>query len=167
MSSTNFLRSRYQEVRALAKSLLQQHGLEDNWHFRGDQAKTRIGVCNYTKRTISLSVYFMTMESVTMDKIKVALLNIIARALIGADHDDEEWKAKALLIGGDGNNSYKGPPIADFKYCYQCPNHPDTMFINRHKKVRRGYSFKCTSCSTKLVCHRRKNCRSLHLTRRR
>jgi SprT protein len=86
-----------EEVIALANRLFQRHGII-NYSFGFDRAVRRAGLCNYTKRQITLSKHFVAANS--LDAIEQVLLHEIAHALVGqkAGHGPL-WKKKATELG--------------------------------------------------------------------
>ena len=89
-------------TRALAtgRRLLREHGLHD-WSIVADRAKTRAGVCRFSKRQIGLSAPLTTLHS--EDEVLDTILHEIAHALVGPQHGhDAVWRAKAREIGCSG-----------------------------------------------------------------
>src|SRR5688572_10705180 len=85
------------EIRKFAMQLLSIHGVGD-WTFRFNKRKTGMGLCVYTRRTIELSLYFVSRN--LPEEILDTLLHEIAHALVGPDHGhDEVWKRKCIEIG--------------------------------------------------------------------
>ena len=85
------------EVIDLANQLFQRFGLI-NYSFGFDRAVRRAGLCNYTKRRITLSKHFV--EHASSEEIEQVLLHEIAHALAGqsAGHGPK-WKKQASDIG--------------------------------------------------------------------
>ena len=67
----------------VAYQLFSQHGLE-NWSFRFDHAKSRAGMCDYSKKVISISRRYA--RTASQSQIKNTLLHEIAHALVGHSH---------------------------------------------------------------------------------
>jgi predicted SprT family Zn-dependent metalloprotease len=98
------------QVRELALQLMRKHKLDkDGWQFQWDHAKLRLGSCNYTYKTITLSKWYML--GLKRSEIKDTILHEIAHALVGpcttwkengrradAPHGPA-WKAMAEKIG--------------------------------------------------------------------
>ena len=106
----------------LAYSLMKQHGLTDaGWHFSFDRAKRRAGACHYSKRTITMSSTYVSLN--TEDSIRNTMLHEIAHALAGfrAAHG-AEWVRVAKSIGCDGKRC-TSEAITDVKARYEayCP----------------------------------------------
>ena len=88
----------------VAYQLFSQHGLE-NWSFRFDHAKSRAGMCDYSKKVISISRRYA--RTASQSQIENTLLHEIAHALVGHSHGhDASWKSKALEIGCDGKRCH-------------------------------------------------------------
>ena len=102
--------SQLEEVRNLALKLMRKHGLDkQGWQFQWDHAKLRLGSCNYTYKTITLSKWYML--GLSKKEIKDTILHEIAHALVGPCNEFKEngrravaphgaeWKAMAKKIG--------------------------------------------------------------------
>jgi predicted SprT family Zn-dependent metalloprotease len=85
------------KVVELAAKLFQQHGIV-NYSFGFDRAIRRAGLCDYTKRRITISKHLLATGD--LDQIEQVLLHEIAHALVGktAGHG-KLWRAKATEIG--------------------------------------------------------------------
>ena len=93
-----------QNISNIAYQLFGQHGLED-WSFRFDDAKSRAGMCDYSKKIISISRLYA--KTASQWQIKNTLLHEIAHALVGHSHGhDGIWKSVALEIGCDGRRCH-------------------------------------------------------------
>ncbi len=85
--------------------------LDPSWSFGFDNAKTRAGLCNYTKKRITVSRYLASRYD--DDDIHQVLLHEVAHAIAGtkAGHG-ATWKAAAKDLGYVGKRLHDGP-IAD------------------------------------------------------
>lgn len=94
---------------AMAHDLLHRHGLTDGgWRFRFDRATRRLGQCDYTRRTISLS-RAITLAS-NEDEVRQTLLHEVAHALVGhATGHGAAWKRMARSIGYTGERCATNP----------------------------------------------------------
>lgn len=93
-----------QDISDFAYQLLAQHGLE-NWSFRFDKAKLRAGMCDYSKKVISISEIYA--RTASQSQIENTLLHEIAHALVGhSNGHNAVWKSKALEIGCDGKRCH-------------------------------------------------------------
>jgi len=105
----------------LARRLFQRYGLV-NYSFGFDRAVRRAGLCDYSKRRISLSKHFVEVSS--LDAIEQVLLHEIAHALVGqsAGHG-KVWKAKATELGYRHEKlSGENISISSAKWIGHCPN---------------------------------------------
>ncbi|NBU23524.1 MAG: M48 family peptidase [Actinobacteria bacterium] len=85
------------KVIALASELFQKHGIV-NYSFGFDRAIRRAGLCDYTRRRITLSKHLLANSD--LDQIEQVLLHEIAHALVGKDAGHGRiWKQKASEIG--------------------------------------------------------------------
>jgi len=94
-------------VRTWANALIALH-LDDSWSFGFDNAKTRAGLCNYTRKRITVSRYLA--EKFEDDAIHQTLLHEVAHAMAGprAGHGPK-WKAVANELGYEGGRLHDGP----------------------------------------------------------
>lgn len=97
-------------VRMWAQALIALH-LEAGWSFGFDSAKKRAGLCDYTRKRISVSRYLAARYD--DDEIHQVLLHEVAHALAGerAGHGPR-WKAIARDLGYVGKRTHDGA-IAD------------------------------------------------------
>lgn len=97
-------------VRTWAEALIALH-LDATWSFGFDSAKTRAGLCDYTKKRITVSRYLAGRYE--DDEIHQILLHEVAHALAGkrAGHGPR-WKAIAHDLGYEGKRTHDGA-IAD------------------------------------------------------
>ncbi len=90
-------RDRVEDARALAETLIAEHGL-DGWRVRIDNAKRRLGGCHFRQKTIGLSRQYIAVEK--DDVIRDTILHEIAHALAGPDEGHGPvWKETAARIG--------------------------------------------------------------------
>lgn len=117
-------------VRARAHELMSRH-LSPEWSFRFDTAKTRAGLCNFTKRTISVSKYLAARS--TLADVEQTLLHEIAHALAGPDAGHGEvWLVLARSIGYTGSRTHDGPVAREFaRWHGECPNGHEVVRFRR------------------------------------
>lgn len=94
-------------VRRWADALIELHLNPTEWSFGFDHAKTRAGLCNYTKKHISVSRYLAARFD--DDEIHQVLLHEVAHALAGprAGHG-AAWKVTARELGYVGKRTHDG-----------------------------------------------------------
>lgn len=84
------------EARRLARSLMDQHGLQ-HWRFAFDRAAARFGSCAVSKLTITLSWKLTMLNDV--EQVRDTLLHEIAHALAPGDGHGGKWKTACRKIG--------------------------------------------------------------------
>lgn len=86
-----------QLLRNRAEELMQLHGLV-GWGFAFDRAKTRAGLCDYTRRRISVSSHYASQSS--LDDFEQVMLHEIAHALVGKSGGHGlAWRKRATELG--------------------------------------------------------------------
>lgn len=131
------------DIEQLAWQALREHGLFDKgWIFRWDRAVTRLGLCNYSTKTISLSKKIYSLES-NRDTALDTILHEVAHALCGkgAGHGPV-WKATARRLGADptrcGNVSEK--PLRRLVGTCACGSIHGRDRVQEHRK------YQCRRC---------------------
>lgn len=92
-----------------AVSEMRKHGLlEKGWTFAFDRATSRLGLCNFTKKRITISKHFT--GAATEEEFEQTLIHEIAHALlpVSAKHG-WQWKAKAKELGYKGKRTSRNP----------------------------------------------------------
>jgi len=99
------------DITTVAIELMKQHGLND-WRFEYDRAKRRAGLCNYRKKVISLSSFYVEKNMDKFEDIKDTILHEIAHAIAGfkAGHG-WEWKLVCMRIGANPKRCYDSQVI--------------------------------------------------------
>jgi len=89
--------AKYKHIEDLAQRLI-DHWLDAKWRFQWDRAKTRLGLCDFHKKTIQLSLPRTEFQSEA--QIRDTLLHEIAHALAGpkAGHGPR-WQHIARELG--------------------------------------------------------------------
>ena len=129
-----------EQVARWAEALIRMH-LDSEWTFAFDHARTRAGLCNYTKKTITISKHLLESDD---DAIHQVLLHEVAHALAGsqAGHGPQ-WKRIAREIGYVGGRLHPEALAADLApWIGVCP-HGHTM--RRFRKPSKVSS--CARCS--------------------
>ncbi|MCC7476354.1 MAG: SprT-like domain-containing protein [Pirellulales bacterium] len=129
------------DARNLAKAMMKQHGLLPAWSFHFDNSKVRFGLCNYSRRIISLSRHLVAANP--SEKVRETILHEIAHALAprGAGHN-AEWRAIALSIGCQGGRCY-GEDVVRPKPPFKgtCPGCQRVIYRHRRSHIA------CGTCS--------------------
>jgi len=141
------------EVQALAVSLMQEHGLP-GWRFGFDKTKNRLGYCQYAKKRISVSAYFVLLNDI--ERVKKTILHEIAHALVGPAHrHDWIWRMKSREIGGTTSSSSPAE-LPKGKIEIRCPNHGIIGYRHRWTKNMTNSSFLCKRCRSVVSFHKNK-----------
>lgn len=113
----------FDDIERMAYRMFLEHGVPLYWSFGFDNGKRRYGICNYEKKKITLSRYYVTSPQVTLDDVKNLILHEIAHVLAGsgAAHGPR-WKRIAKRIGCDGSTYIKGIfiPMGYWLHCRCC-----------------------------------------------
>ena len=125
------------EAKRYAKIQLGVNGLT-NWKFRFDRTKLRVGHCDFSIKTITMSKPLFLLNSQT--QFHDTLMHEIAHAIVGVGHGhDDVWKTKAVSLGCNGQrmagNEVIQAPRTTILICPNCKHES-----HRYKK------------STKLAC---------------
>ena len=98
---------RLNEVRALARELMDRHGAND-WRIEFGQARKTLGTCNYHTRTIRLSTGHVL--DAPIESVRITILHEIAHFIAGpkAGHGPQ-WKAVARRLGIPDTACASGP----------------------------------------------------------
>lgn len=139
------------EAADMALTLMEEH-LGQNlggWSLKFDNAKNRLGCCNFTTKTISLSLPLITLND--EDQIKDTILHEIAHALVGPDAKHGIfWKVQCLKIGAKPERCAEQANVntPEARYSAPCPNCGHV--IKRHR-MKRGEVVKiaCGDCCRK------------------
>lgn len=128
-------------VRVWAEALIRLH-LDQQWRFEFDYAKTRFGLCDHTRRKISVSRYLA--EQAEDDEVHQVLLHEVAHAMVGATvGHGPTWKKVAREIGYVGGRTHTSPAATETaKWLGVCPVGHEVIRFRRPSK-----STSCAKCS--------------------
>ena len=130
------------EVQRLARRLLAGYGLAD-WSFAFNRSKLQMGLCEYGRRLILLSAYFVELNS--DEAVLDTLLHEIAHALVGPGHGHNAvWRAKCLEVGAQPERlsySVKMPLGTWRAVCPGCGRLHD-----RHRRPKHMVGWHCSAC---------------------
>lgn len=108
------------KAQKMATDLMRYHGLH-SWTMKFDNPLRRLGMCNHTKRVISLGIHATTVN--TEAQVLNTILHEIAHALVGGSHNhDMVWRLTCIEIGGDGERCSTIAVKAPAKYKISCQN---------------------------------------------
>lgn len=125
-------------VRVWAEALLALH-LDGSWTFAFDGAATRAGLCDHTRRRISVSRHLA--QRFDDDAIHQVLLHEVAHALAGARAGHgARWLEIARELGYTGGRTHDGPvAIERARWVGACPSgHEHVRFRRPSKPVSCG-----------------------------
>lgn len=128
-------------VRTQAEVLIRRH-LDEEWTFAFDNAKRRAGLCDYTRRRISVSRYLAA--RFTDGENTQTVLHEIAHALAGprAGHGPQ-WRRTAAQIGYVGGATHHGETATELApWVGTCPA---GHIAYRHRRSNRPTS--CARCA--------------------
>ncbi len=132
--------NKFQCIKKLAIKLFKNNKIQ-NWKFEFDNARRRAGLCNYRKKTISLSKYYV--EYAELEHIKDTILHEIAHALIGPRNGHNYlWKKTAISIGCSGARCHQLNFIKS-RWIIYCKN--GCFYEERHRKKS---GMICKKCKT-------------------
>ena len=129
-------------MRRWAEALIALHLDPTEWSFGFDSAKTRAGLCNYTRKRITVSRYLAARYE--DDEIHQVLLHEVAHAMAGqGSGHGPRWKKIAREIGYEGGRLHHGE-VADelAPWVGACPAGHEFF---RYRKPTRAMS--CGKCS--------------------
>lgn len=107
------------EAKNLAIQLMREHGLY-GWRFDFSRGKRTVGLCNYSRKKISLSREFA--QHMNQKQVANTILHEIAHALVGNGHGHNHvWRRKAIEIGCDGKRCSSYNFDIPAKYHAICP----------------------------------------------
>ncbi len=133
--------SELHQVREWAESLIEHH-LDQTWTFGFDNAKQRAGLCDYSRRRISVSRYLTARYDDATNR--QTLLHEIAHALAGSDaRHGPRWKRIAREIGYTGGVTHRGETASELApWVGTCPA---GHVVYRHRRATRPTS--CARCA--------------------
>ncbi|MGA7148058.1 MAG: SprT-like domain-containing protein [Microbacterium sp.] len=133
--------SELHRVRHWAEALIAAH-LDDTWSFGFDNAKRRAGLCDFSRKRLSVSRYLAVLHD--DDTNHQTLLHEVAHALAGptAGHG-QKWKTIARELGYVGGTTHQGETATDLApWVGMCPA---GHVAYRHRRATRPTS--CAKCA--------------------
>jgi len=132
----------YNDAAQLAEALMAEYKLR-RWSFHYNRGKRTLGLCDYTRKRIELSMYFVAHNE--EPAVRDTLLHEIAHALAGekAGHGPA-WRAVCKRIGAIPKRLDREAVMPKGHWLAVCPT-----CGNRHTRFRRpmlGRQYFCSSC---------------------
>jgi predicted SprT family Zn-dependent metalloprotease len=125
---------------ALARELMDLHGVSDGWEFGWSRSVLKYGQAKRTWRRgvyVNEIVLSKRLTEVSEEaKVRDTILHEIAHALVGLEHQhDSIWKAKCLEIGGDGQATVAGfDTVAKVvRYTYHCTIDDEILSVSQRR----------------------------------
>lgn len=111
------------DAQRLAENILSQSSLtEKGWIFGFDRAKKRFGLCDYSRKKISLSRYLVELN--TKEIVRDTIVHEVAHALCGhRSGHGKIWKQCVTDLGGVPERCYSTQTVKTpkLKYTITCP----------------------------------------------
>lgn len=126
------------DVIKLYKELSKKHNCTYKLEF--NNKKTTLGFCNYTKKTISISVPYLKNNPKRL--VRNTILHEIAHALTDSGHD-RKWRLKCKEIGWFNPSRLNYEASVPGKWVATCPK--CGYIITRHRKTK----IACGKCCDK------------------
>jgi predicted SprT family Zn-dependent metalloprotease len=139
------LELRARRVAAQARRLMDAHGLH-NWSFAYNRRKRSLGVCQFRRRRIELSIHLL--EHNPAAEVRDTILHEIAHALVGPGHGhDRVWKEMCRKVGARPEriaHEAHMPPGRWQAGCGACGK-----VYHRHRRPPRLDGWYCRGCGRK------------------
>jgi SprT protein len=118
------------------------------WIFKMNHTKTRLGMCNYTKKQVCISSYLLRGISCDENKMRSTILHEIAHILAGYENGhNEKWKKISISLGGSPQTCGTMDTISP-TYILFCPNGCFTKGYHRKPSTTNRFCKKC-NCAPK------------------
>ena len=138
------------EAQRESRRLLNDVGVSYGFGF--DRAKRRAGLCNHTRKTITLSEYFVRMNE--WDKVRNTVLHEAAHALAGprAGHGIE-WAKWCRQLGIKAERCYSTDDtnMPQGNVIITCPNHGEVGRQHRMPKANAKSYMVCRKCRARFT----------------
>lgn len=120
---------------AHAVSLGHPNIIEQGWTFAFGRGKRTLGLCNYTRRVISISAAFMRDNDI--QQVRNTIKHEIAHALAEGDGHGSWWKQTFIRLGGDGEQ-FNSTAKPSFKWALVDTTKNDEVVAQYFSKPRRN-----------------------------
>ena len=125
--------------------LFVENGIPE-WRVAFDRCLTRAGLCDYAKKQVSISRFFVQSPSVTYHELFNIIYHEVAHAITPGHKHDNVWRDTARRLGGDGNRLCKAfHPPAYTGFC-KC-----TDVCHYRHKVRANQVPRCKICLDTII----------------
>ncbi|WP_234698877.1 SprT family zinc-dependent metalloprotease [Poriferisphaera corsica] len=134
------------DAKAMAEGLMREHGLLPRWSFGFNQRKRTLGLCDYGKKRIELSVHLV--HGNDEEAVRDTLLHEIAHAIAGAKAGHgEKWKRVCIEIGARPERCDRSASMPKGKWMASCAGcgHEHT----RHRRPLKGRTYYCRECGAR------------------
>ena len=128
------------------------------WRIRWHNKKRSLGTCDFVKKEIQLSRFFLA--SITMGRWQNVVRHELAHALAGpyAGHGPD-WKAWARRVGardercenleGKEGHAHKKVRLENARYIWECPSCHNQNALFRRRKYHNPKLYSCGLCGHK------------------
>jgi predicted SprT family Zn-dependent metalloprotease len=118
------------------------HGLRD-WSFAYNRRKRSLGVCQYRRRRIELSIHLIERNSAA--EVRDTILHEIAHALVGPGHGhDAVWKEMCRRIGARPERVAHDADMPPGRWRADCGT--CGKVYHRHRRPHRFDGWYCRGC---------------------
>jgi len=142
----------------LAVTLITHH-LPKEWKFEWNKRKSALGICNFTRKKIYLSEYFVS--RIPDEQVKDTILHEIAHALADIEYGHRghgwQWKRVCVRIGANPKRTHDGEVSnPNYRYkikCKSCAKEHGRHRFNKAKikQFQAGFSwFECNKCDARM-----------------
>lgn len=133
----------------LARSLMDKNGL-DEWNIKITDDKTRLGYCDYMRKTLAFSKFFFTRPDADATFLNT-VRHEMAHAIVGPSvkAHGAEWKAACRRLGGVARS---GTSVkmddSEFAWVGKCPC---GRGVKRNHRKPQSFSYTCNTCRKPLA----------------
>lgn len=101
----------------MARQMLDEQGLQD-WGFKINTNKRRLGVCKYRQKRIEISSFHLPDGE---DAVRDTIAHEVAHAIVGGGNGHNHiWRSKAIELGSTGNRLGKPMVAVVHKWLGKC-----------------------------------------------
>jgi len=157
----SYLKNEFNETKLLIRGNPILFNMEPkimSWELAWNKRKGALGLCNYRKKTIEISIY-MLWGNADKNVLKNTLLHEFAHALTPHHKHDEVWVKIAKQLGCDGKRCSSDTTLHNtvaHKYSIKCRSAGDIHFIMKRHKMPSAKTlnrWRCPTCKDQLVVY--------------